>query len=371
MTTTRIHVFGYATGDGGAQLAPSGNPHTVSAETASRLISAALARDASQSPVSGGAITDAQARTGSVAGASIGELRVISDGQLAGTRVRWYQPAGYAAPAWCWDISPQDKYEGRAMPLPVNIKSSSGAAVDPLASVPVFQSDPSGAPLDGAMVTSSAVTAAGDILLTVPTRGVNTVFVDFTGGSSWGVVAESTIDGATWRACPMTIASRQIDTPVYSGITANSSRWVIGTAGGLITRLRITSVGTGTLTAVARASTAAIAENNLRARATPYRITSSLVSANIRTVAVMLVGIALDSSAAVKRYLQIYNKNSAPVIGTDTPVITYPIPAGGSLVAATLELPLTFGLAFAVTTDFAGGTAATAGDVVGTVLYTL
>ncbi len=50
-TTTRIHVFGYATGDGGAQLAPSGNPHTVSAETASRLISAGLARAASQSPL--------------------------------------------------------------------------------------------------------------------------------------------------------------------------------------------------------------------------------------------------------------------------------------------------------------------------------
>ena len=51
MTATRIHVFGYATGDGGAQLAPSGNPHTVSAETASRLISAGLARAASQSPL--------------------------------------------------------------------------------------------------------------------------------------------------------------------------------------------------------------------------------------------------------------------------------------------------------------------------------
>lgn len=257
------------------------------------------------------------------------------------------------------------------MGLPVNIKSSTGAAIDPLASVPVFSATPAGDPVDGAMISSSAVTSVGDILLTVPTRCVNTVFVDFTGGSGWGVAAESTIDGATWRACPMTVASRQTDTPVYSGITINANRWAIGTSGGLVTRLRVMSVGTGVLTAVARASAAIIADNNLRARAATYRITASLASANIRTIAVMLVGVAVDSSAAAKRYLQIYNKNSAPVVGTDTPVITYPIPAGGSVVASTIELPLTSGISFAVTTDFAGTTAAAAGDVVGTVLYTL
>jgi hypothetical protein len=62
--------------------------------------------------VSGAAITDAQAQSGSVAGAAIGETRVLSTGVNAGTRVRWYTPIGKSAPVWCWDMYPQSQYQG-------------------------------------------------------------------------------------------------------------------------------------------------------------------------------------------------------------------------------------------------------------------
>jgi hypothetical protein len=72
----------------------------------------AAAKAAFQSSVSGAAITDAQAQSGSVAGAAIGETRVLSTGVNAGTRVRWYTPIGKSAPVWCWDMYPQSQYQG-------------------------------------------------------------------------------------------------------------------------------------------------------------------------------------------------------------------------------------------------------------------
>lgn len=72
----------------------------------------AAQKAAFQSSVSGAAITDAQAKSGSAAGSAIGETRMLSDGANAGTRVRWYQPFGFLAPCWCWDIYPQSKYQG-------------------------------------------------------------------------------------------------------------------------------------------------------------------------------------------------------------------------------------------------------------------
>ena len=62
--------------------------------------------------VSGAGITDAQAKSASVQGSSIGELRKLSDGANKGVRVQWAVPAGATAAAWCWDIYPQAAYQG-------------------------------------------------------------------------------------------------------------------------------------------------------------------------------------------------------------------------------------------------------------------
>lgn len=70
-------------------------------------------------------------------------------------------------------------------------------------------------------------------------------------------------------------------------------------------------------------------------------------------------------NGAAATFLQLYNKASAPTIGTDTPVLTFPIaasaffsqtiPHGGAYFAT--------GIAFAFTTDAAGATAAAAAAV--------
>ena len=75
-------------------------------------LSARLRTPVSGDGVSIGSITDAQAQSGSLAGAALGEVRTLSDGANRGTRVRWFQPDGAGAPAWCWEIYPQSAYTG-------------------------------------------------------------------------------------------------------------------------------------------------------------------------------------------------------------------------------------------------------------------
>lgn len=68
---------------------------------------------------------------------------------------------------------------------------------------------------------------------------------------------------------------------------------------------------------------------------------------------------------ATATFLQIYNKTSAPVIGTDTPLITYPMAASG-LFSQTIPVGGAYcstGIAYAFTTDAAGTTAAAAAAV--------
>lgn len=68
---------------------------------------------------------------------------------------------------------------------------------------------------------------------------------------------------------------------------------------------------------------------------------------------------------AIATFLQIYNKASAPVIGTDTPILTYPIPANGMFSQTIPNGGLYFGtgIAFAFTIDVAGATGAAAAAI--------
>lgn len=65
---------------------------------------------------------------------------------------------------------------------------------------------------------------------------------------------------------------------------------------------------------------------------------------------------AVNLNAAV-RYLKLYNKASAPTVGTDTPIATLPIPAATTGAGFTLPIPggvlFSTGIAFALTTGAA------------------
>lgn len=65
---------------------------------------------------------------------------------------------------------------------------------------------------------------------------------------------------------------------------------------------------------------------------------------------------AVNLNAAV-RYLKLYNKASAPTVGTDTPVATLPIPASttgaGFFITIPVGVNFSTGIAFALTTGVA------------------
>lgn len=74
------------------------------------------------------------------------------------------------------------------------------------------------------------------------------------------------------------------------------------------------------------------------------------------------------NAAAAVRYLKIYNKASAPTVGTDTPVFTFAIPASAPFSLSLGDgLYLATGLAYALTTGAADADtgALTAGDILG------
>lgn len=72
-----------------------------------------------------------------------------------------------------------------------------------------------------------------------------------------------------------------------------------------------------------------------------------------------------DNTAAAKKYLKLYNKASAPTVGTDTPVMTICLPASATF---SIDLPALYfatGIAYAITGAAADAdtTALSAGDI--------
>ena len=70
-----------------------------------------LAQAAQLPALVSGALTNTQALAGTSLGDSVGAVRVLSDGANTGTRLRWFTPIGFYAPAWCWEIYPQSRYQ--------------------------------------------------------------------------------------------------------------------------------------------------------------------------------------------------------------------------------------------------------------------
>jgi hypothetical protein len=119
----------------------------------------------------------------------------------------------------------------------------------------------------------------------------------------------------------------------------------------------------GRTVADASAATGGIASTaRLLSSAATTNATSAKVSAG------RLYAIQGYNTASAVRYLKLYNKASAPTIGTDTPVKTLAIPPG---VGFAFDFPLGYsfsaGIAFALTTGLADADAGAvaAGDILG------
>lgn len=94
--------------------------------------------------------------------------------------------------------------------------------------------------------------------------------------------------------------------------------------------------------------------------ATPFRLLSAATTnaTSLKASAGKLMSLYVCNLNAAVRYLKFYNKASAPTVGTDTPVLTYPIPASTTGAGVVVHLPpdgIAFGtgIAYATTTGVA------------------
>lgn len=94
---------------------------------------------------------------------------------------------------------------------------------------------------------------------------------------------------------------------------------------------------------------------------------ASTNATSIKTAHAVVYSFDIFNAAAAPRYVKLYNKASAPTVGTDTPLKTIGVPAGGHVnFASALGMSFTTGLALAITTGIADtdATAVAANDVV-------
>lgn len=112
--------------------------------------------------------------------------------------------------------------------------------------------------------------------------------------------------------------------------------------------------------------------------ATPYKLVSAATTnaTSVKASAGTVYMITASNVNAAVRYLKLYNKASAPTVGTDTPVFTFAIPgntagAGTNIPVPTVGLNFGTGIAFALTTEAtdAGSTGVAANEIVVNLAY--
>ena len=105
---------------------------------------------------------------------------------------------------------------------------------------------------------------------------------------------------------------------------------------------------------------------------TPYRNISLLATGvNVKSSAANVYGWVLTNNAAAARFVKLYNKATAPTVGTDTPYMTIQVPAGQTI-SAMFSVPISFslgvGIGATVNVADADATAPSANDVVANLL---
>lgn len=168
---------------------------------------------------------------------------------------------------------------------------------------------------------------------------VNAYALPFTLGARVTNTNITSIGGVVGQAAmassfPVVIASNQSAVPasqsgtwtVQPGNTPNTSAWltqpVAGTTGG---------------------STPSHTMSGASTNATSLKASAGLV-----------YGLSISNVNASARFFKLYNKASAPTVGTDTPILTLQIPASGTVIRAyPVGLALGTGIAWACTTGIA------------------
>jgi len=181
-----------------------------------------------------------------------------------------------------------------------------------------------------------------------------------------------------------TVAATQSGTwTVQPGNTANTTAWLVTGTGGTFpvtgtfwqatqpvsiaatVNTNATQSGTWTVQRIQNANSTGLTQTRVVAAATTNATSLKASAGNI-------AAIDLFNVAAYMVFLKLYNKASAPTVGTDTPVWTIPIPAsGGFSIDFSQGEYFSTGIAFAITKLQADSdtTVLVAGDVTGRIKW--
>lgn len=160
---------------------------------------------------------------------------------------------------------------------------------------------------------------------------------------------EGSLDGTTWFAIQAARSNANTAETTTGALSAAPAyAWEISTNAMKFVRVRATARTSGTQTwtflpawtptenipAIQTHSVTAAASSfgatTTPATGTAYSLvtTASTNAASARNAAASLFEITVSNPTATAAYVKVYNKASAPTVGTDVPVLTIPAPAG-------------------------------------------
>jgi len=177
-------------------------------------------------------------------------------------------------------------------------------------------------------------------LATVSIQGV---FNTFTGLINF----QGSIDGVNWNQIPYYTSTGNVGSTgqvtytaqagnlLYNVSTMGISHFRINiqtyTAGSVIYYITLNNSGTSNVVGISNT----ISVNTSPATPSPALILNSSATTNatlVRAVAGSIFSVILSNNGAAAAYFKIYNKASAPTVGTDTPVAVFAIPPSGQVV---------------------------------------
>jgi len=125
-----------------------------------------------------------------------------------------------------------------------------------------------------------------------------------------------------------TVAVSAASLPLPTGASTSAKQPALGTAGSPSSDV-ITVQGASGVTALPTTQTPSSSGG-----CTPARViaAASTNATSVKASAGQVYGWALFNQAAYDVFVKLYNKASAPTVGTDTPVMTLKVPAGGGVV---------------------------------------
>jgi hypothetical protein len=228
-------------------------------------------------------------------------------------------------------------------------------------------------PLDGTL--GSGTVSSATTIISVDTLGYQSIHMQWTNaGSGCTATYEESNDNTNWIA---KFVDRSDNTSSYpnTALAPSTSHVLSVTLRLRYFRVRISTYGSGSpaiayvlrsndnpqqtqLLRGAAAVTTDMGVIGLVGRSSGSGMLRSTIQSaattnatSVKASAGQVYAIVAGTTTAAIAYLKLYNKASAPTVGTDTPVMTIPLPASGNTVVITFSVGDVFGtgIAYAIT----------------------